>query len=110
MAKNNDKVSELTEHEFEKLIQKDVALVDFTASWCMPCVMMGPIIDELSEKFKGKIDFGKVNIEDNQELAKKYQVSSIPNFILFKKGEIAEQFVGAMSVEDFEDKLNKLIL
>ena len=109
MAGNNDKVAELTKNEFEKLIQKDVVLIDFFAGWCMPCVMMGPVIGELSEKFKGKINFGKVNVEDNSELAQKYQVSSIPNFILFKKGEVAEQFVGAIGVEDFEDKLNKFL-
>ena len=106
---NNDKVSELTKHEFEELIQKDLVLVDFFAGWCMPCVMMGPIVDELSEKFKGKINFGKVNVEDNQELAQKYNVSSIPNFILFKKGEIVEQFTGSVGIEDFEDKLNKFL-
>ena len=103
-------VPELTKNEFEELIQKDIVLIDFFAGWCMPCLMMGPIIDELSEKFEGKIEFGKINVEDNQELAQKYQVSSIPNFMVFKKGEVVEQFTGSMGVEDFEEKLNKLIL
>jgi len=109
MTENNDKVPELTKHEFEELVKKDFVLIDFFAGWCMPCVMMGPVIDELSEKFAGKIHFGKVNVENNQELARKYQVSSIPNFILFKKGEIVEQFAGSIGVEDFEDKLNKFL-
>jgi len=109
MAENNNQVLELTKDKFEELIQKDVVLIDFFADWCMPCVMMGPIVDELSEKFEGKIHFGKINVEDNGELAQKYQVSSIPNFILFKKGEVVEQFAGSMGVENFEDKLNKFL-
>jgi len=106
---NNDKVPELSKGEFEDYIKKDSVLIDFTADWCMPCVMMAPVIDELSEKFKGKIKFGKVNIEDNQELAQKFDVVSIPNFVLFKDGKKVEQFMGATSSEDFEKKLNKFV-
>jgi len=105
---NNDKVPELSESEFESFVKKDLVLVDFFAEWCMPCMMMSPIIDDLSEKFKGKIKFGKVNVgEGGQELASKYNVSSIPNFTLFKDGEVVEQFIGGMSEEDFEEKLKK---
>ena len=89
-----------------KIIKKDFVLIDFFAGWCMPCVMMGPIVDEMEEKFKGKIKVGKVNVEDNQELASKFGVTSIPNFVLFKDGEKADQFTAGMSVEDFEKKLN----
>ncbi len=102
-------VSELTNTEFEGFIKEGVVLVDFFAEWCMPCVMMGPIVDELSEKYKGKIKFGKINIEDNQPLAQKYKVSSIPNFVLFKDGKVLEQFIGSMSTEDFEEKLNEYL-
>jgi len=105
----NDKVPELTNGEFESFIKEGVVLVDFFAEWCMPCVMMGPIIDELSEKFQGKIKFGKVNLEDNQAIAEKFGVRSIPNFIVFKDGQQIESFVGALSAEDFEEKLNKLL-
>ena len=75
----------------------------------MPCLMMGPLIDELSDKFKGKIKFAKINIDDNPELASKFNVSSIPNFVLFKNGKKIEQFVGSMSTEEFEERLNKFI-
>ena len=108
MAKN-DKVQELEGKNFNGFIKNEIVLVDFFAEWCMPCLMMAPVIDELSDKFKGKIKFGKINVSDNEELAQKYGIRSIPNFILFKDGKITEQFVGAMSAEDFEDKLNKLI-
>ncbi len=106
---NNDKVPELSKIEFEDYIKKDLVLIDFAADWCMPCLMMAPVIDELSEKLKGKIKFGKVNVEENQELAQKFDVSSLPNFILFKDGKQIEQFIGAMPSEDFEKKLNNFM-
>ena len=102
---DNDKVPELSKGEFDSYISEGLVLVDFFADWCMPCVMMSPIIDELSEKFSGKIKFAKVNVDENGELAQKFKVVSIPNFVLFKDGEVGEQFVGAMSVEEFENKL-----
>jgi len=104
---SNDKVPELTSNEFKEFIKGEKpVLIDFFAEWCMPCLMMAPVIDELSEKFKGKIKFGKVNVEENQELAQKFNVSSIPNFVFFKKGKSVEQFIGSMSSDDFEDKLS----
>jgi len=104
-----ENVIELSNKEFDGFTKEEIVLVDFYADWCMPCVMMAPVIEELSRKFKGKIKFGKVNIEDNQELARKFNVSSIPTFILFKNGKQAEQFVGAMPVEDFEEKLKSFL-
>lgn len=102
-------VIELTNGKFNEFIKEGNVLIDFYADWCMPCVMMGPVVDEVSEKFKGKIKFGKVNIEDNQKIASKFNVMSIPNFILFKDGKVANQFVGGMSEEDFESRLRELI-
>jgi len=106
---NNDKVPELTNHEFEDFTKEGIVFIDFFAEWCMPWLMMAPIIDQLSEKFKGKIKFGKVNVGDNQELAQKFKVSSIPNFILFKDGKPIESFIGAVSEEKLEEKLRKFI-
>jgi thioredoxin 1 len=104
-----DKVPELTNREFEDFIKEGVVLIDFFAEWCMPCLMMAPVIEDLSEKFKGKIKFGKVNVSDSEEIARKFNVSSIPNFTLLKDGKVIEQFVGAMSGEDFEEKLNSFL-
>jgi len=100
-------VQELTNGMFDAFIKEGVVLVDFSADWCMPCLMMAPIVEELSEKFEGKIKFGKVDVGENQEIAQKFNVSSIPNFILFKDGEVVEQFVGSMSSEELENKLKK---
>lgn len=96
----NDIVPELTNSEFENFTKEGTVLIDFFAEWCMPCVMMGPVIEELSEEFKEKVKFGKVNIEDNSELASKFNVSSIPNFVLFKDGKVVEQIIGSMTQEE----------
>ena len=97
---------EITGHQFEECINHDLCVVDFFAEWCMPCVMMAPVIEELAEKMK-KVKFAKVNIDENQELARKFKILSIPNFILFKDGKKIDRFIGTMSAEDFEDKLKK---
>lgn len=100
-------VVELSQNGFDSFVKNGFVLIDFWAEWCMPCIMMAPVMEELSEKFKGKIKFGKVNVEENNALAQKYRISSIPNFVLFENGEIKDRFVGAMPVEDFEEKLKK---
>jgi len=106
---NNDKVPELTNGEFEEFAKQGIAVVDFFAEWCMPCMTMAPVIDDLAEKFKGKVKFGKINIGDNQEITNKFNIRSIPNFILFKDGKMVEQFVGAISEDEFEERLRKHI-
>ncbi len=106
---SNDNVPELTNGEFEDFTKKGLVLIDFFAEWCMPCLVMAPIMDELSEKFKGKIKFGKVNVDGNKELAQKFEVSMLPNFILFKEGKPIENFIGSISSEELENKLEKFI-
>jgi thioredoxin 1 len=101
-----DKIPELTNGEFEKFIKDGVVLVDFFAEWCMPCVMMTPVLEDLCEEFKEKLKIGKVNIDDNQVLASKFGVNSIPNFVLFKDGKIVEQVIGAMTQEELSRVVN----
>jgi len=102
-------VTELSDKEFDNFTKEEIVLIDFYADWCMPCLMMAPVIEDIARKFKGKIKFGKVNIEDNQELAQKFRIVSLPTFILFKDGKQTEQFVGSRSIEDFEEKLKSLL-
>jgi len=102
-------VPELTKNEFDDFIKEGLVFVDFFADWCMPCVMMGPVIDELNEKFKGKIKFGKVDVGENQEIAQRFDVSSIPNMTLLKNGKIIDQFIGAMPSEELEKRLKKFL-
>jgi thioredoxin 1 len=102
-------VTELTNGKFHEFIKEGTVLIDFYADWCMPCVMMGPIVEEIEEKFGKKLKFGKVNVEDGHEIAQKFNVSSIPNFVMFKDGKVLTNFVGAMSEEDFAEKLKKFL-
>lgn len=95
--------------DFENFTKNGLVLVDFFAEWCMPCVIMTPVMEELSKKFNGKIKFGKIDVDENHALAEKFHVHSIPNFILFNGGKPIERFIGSMSQEDFEEKLRKFL-
>ena len=101
---------ELSVNEFNEFIKEDFVLVDFFADWCMPCMMMLPIIEDVAKDFSGKVKFGKVNVGEYPEIANKYKINSIPHFIIFKKGEIVEEFSGAISQDELEEKINSLIV
>lgn len=106
MAHNG--IDELSEKQFDSFIQKPVAVVDFFADWCMPCLMMAPVIEEMSEKFKGRIAFAKLNVDDNQKLSQKFKVMSIPTLIVFKKGEEAGRLIGSIQAEALEERIKKI--
>jgi len=80
-------------------------LVDFWASWCGPCKMLGPVISELAEEYEGKVKVGKVNVDDEEDLAMEYGVQSIPTVLLFKGGEVVEQSLGFKPKAAFKDML-----
>jgi len=85
---------------FDKVINQDVpVLVDFWAPWCGPCKMLGPVLEEVEKEVSGKAVVAKVNVDDEQDLAVKFGVSSIPTMVVFKKGEAVERTVGFMSKE-----------
>ena len=88
----------VTGETFEQEVLKSElpVVVDFWASWCGPCQMMGPVVEELSDELNGKVKFCKVNVDDEPELAQNYDVMSIPNFKLFNKGILAGEKVGAV--------------
>ena len=102
---DKDKVEELSGNGFEEKIKGNVVVADFYAEWCMPCLMMQPVIEEMAEKFKGKIKFVKVNVDEKKELAGKLKIMSIPCIIIFKKGKEAERLTGSMPADIFEEKL-----
>jgi thioredoxin 1 len=103
------KYIELTNENFEATTKEGVALVDFWAPWCGPCRMIAPVIEELAEEFDGKAAICKVNTDEQQELASKFAVRSIPTILLMKDGEVVETMVGAASKAAFAEKLNALL-
>ena len=81
-------------------------LVDFWAEWCGPCKMIAPMLDELAGELSGKIKIAKVNVDEGQDLAAKYQIRSIPTLLVFKAGVVQEQMVGALRKVDLKAKLS----
>ena len=111
MATNNDKAVEISSNEFDETInnkEKPVAVIDFFAEWCMPCLMIAPILEELAGKFK-TIKFARVNVDENKELSSKFNITSIPTLIVFKNGEEAERITGALPEEVLEEKMEKYV-
>ncbi len=102
------KYIELNNSNFD-VVKEGVALVDFWAPWCGPCRMIAPVIEELAEEFDGKAKICKVNTEDEQDLAIKHGIRSIPTILFYKDGEIVDQMVGATSKNVLADKLNSLL-
>lgn len=100
-----------TEDTFEQEVIKSPTpvLVDFWAPWCGPCQMMGPIVDELATEYGDKVKVGKVNVDENQAVAGKYQVLSIPTFLMIKNGEVVDQVVGGVPKEKLKEMLDKHI-
>ena len=100
------KYTELTNDNFESTVKSGVSLVDFWAPWCGPCRMIAPVIDELAGEFEGKANICKVNTDEEQDLAVKYGIRSIPTILIMKDGEIVDQVVGASSKQALTDKIN----
>ncbi len=102
----------LNDQNFEEEVIKSTVpvLVDFWAPWCRPCQMMGPIVEELANEFDvNKARVGKLNVDENQIIAGKYQVMSVPTFLVFKEGQVVDQMVGGVQKERLKELLNKYI-
>ena len=104
-----EKAPELTASEFNSFIKEGVVLIDFFADWCMPCMMMLPIVEDIADEFEGRAKIAKLNVAEYEEIAEKYNVNTIPNFTIFKDGKVEEQFIGAMTMEELEEKVNKYL-
>jgi len=98
--KDHQHIRVLTDQNFQNQIRSGLTLVDFWAEWCMPCKMMVPVLNEVAEEVKGNAGIGKINIEQHQSVAAKYNVRSIPTMILFKNGKEFKRYVGVKS-KDF---------
>jgi len=100
MVADHEKVLTLTDKNFQQQTKNKVVLVDFWASWCAPCRMMAPVLNDVASELTGNSLVGKINIEEHQALAQKFKVRSIPTLILFKNGTEINRFVGIKS-KDF---------
>ena len=101
----------LTKENFDgEVLKSDVpVLIDFWASWCGPCQMVAPIMEELSKEYEGRLKVGKVNVDEEAELASEYAIVSIPTILIMKNGKIVEKMVGARSFDDFCDIIDSVI-
>jgi thioredoxin 1 len=101
-------VLELNSRNLEEAIRNNRSLVvDCWAPWCGPCRMMSPVIDELATDLKGKITFGKLNTDENQDIAARFQVQAIPTLLIFKDGKLADRKVGALPKKALADELTR---
>ncbi|HMV14791.1 MAG: thioredoxin [Chitinophagales bacterium] len=98
---------EFTNDNFkEKVLDNNgVALVDFWAEWCGPCRLIGPVVEDLANEYDGKATIGKLNVDDNREIASEYGIMSIPTLLIFKNGQIVDKHVGVASKADLKKKI-----
>jgi thioredoxin 1 len=98
----------LDENNFDDIIKKySIVVVDCWAPWCGPCRMVAPTIEELAKDYQGKIVFGKLNTDENQGIAMKFNIMSIPTFLIFKNGDLIDRPVGAMPKASLEEAITK---
>ncbi|EXJ23165.1 Thioredoxin [Alkalibacterium sp. AK22] len=100
-------VRELTDSNFEQETNEGLALVDFWATWCGPCRMQSPVIDELNEESDGTVDYFKMDVDANQATPSKFGIMSIPTLLVTKDGEVVDKLIGYHSKEQIESALAK---
>ena len=98
---------ELTKSNFKSEVTDSPlpVIVDFWATWCMPCRMLMPVVEELSKEYEGKVKFGKVNVDSDNELAGQFNIMSIPALVFFKGGKVVDTIVGAVPKEHITEKM-----
>ena len=99
-----------TDKTFDEMIKKNPsAVIDCWAPWCGPCRMMSPIIDELAQEYAGKIVFGKLNVDENPEIAKRYNIMGIPTLLIVKNGSVVDRIVGVAPKPLIKSKLGNIV-
>ncbi|MBC8413136.1 MAG: thioredoxin [Nitrospira sp.] len=107
----SDTVKIVTTDSFEEDVVKSsvVTMVDFWATWCGPCKIIAPVVEELAKEYGEKVNFTKVNTDENPDLASKYKIRGIPTLMFFKNGEILDQVVGAVPKAQLKSKIDSLL-
>ncbi len=102
---------EITNENFTELLGKyPLLVVDCWASWCMPCKMIEPVIGELAADYRGRAVFGKINVDEQRELAMKFGIMSIPTLLFIRNGQVADTLVGAVPKEHIEEKIKQIFV
>lgn len=103
--------SQFTEQEFEQKVIKSIKpiLVDFYADWCAACKSLEPVIDQFKEQYRNKIEVIKINVDQNQGVSSKFHVMSLPTLMVFHKGKVANQIIGAIGLDELKQKLNEFL-
>lgn len=99
-----------TETEFETMIEdNDIVFVDFWATWCGPCRMVAPVIEQIADKYADKMSVAKIDIDENPSLATKYEIQSIPTIVIIKNGKEVKREVGVRSFEDYCNMVDQIL-
>jgi thioredoxin 1 len=104
---DSQRIKVLTDKNFQHQIKSGTTLVDFWASWCLPCKMMAPVINEIAEEISGKAFVGKLDVENHKVIAAKYNIRNIPTMVLFREGKEVGRFVGAKSKNFLIKQINQ---
>jgi thioredoxin 1 len=103
----SEKVLTFTDANFNEATQNGVVMVDFWAEWCGPCRRLAPTVDQLATDFDGRASVGKLNVDENPEVAQRFQIRGIPTLLIFKDGQLADTIVGLASKEDLASRIQK---
>ena len=102
-------VAAVTDATFAEETKDGLVLIDFWAAWCGPCRMVSPIMDELAEDYAGRVNIGKMNVDENNDIVAQYGIRNIPTVLFFKNGELVDKIVGAVPKDKFVAKIEALL-